>query len=852
MLFRRVFLSAVLVFTAAAASAQRLPSNVHPEHYSLHLTPDLKAATFTGDETIDVVLDAPSNTVTLNALEVTISSVTSGGQSAQVSFDPDKEQATFTFPQSLPAGKSTIAITYAGILNDKLRGFYLSKTKARRYGVTQFESTDARRAFPSFDEPALKATFDVTLVVDAGDTAISNMKVVSDTAGPVAGKHTVAFATTPKMSSYLVAWLVGDFKCSEGRSEGIPIRVCATPDKAALTRFALGEAKQTLHDYNQYFGIRYPLSKLDLVAIPDFEAGAMENFGCITFRESALLVDKKNGSLSAKKQVTETVAHEMAHLWLGDLVTLAWWDNLWLNEGFATWMESKESAKEHPKWRFEQDTAAEKNSTMDEDAGKNTRAVRAQAETPSEINELFDDIAYDKAGAVIGMVENWIGEETFRKGVQAYVAAHAYGNATAEDFWNVQTKVSGLPVDKVMQSFVEQPGVPVLTLTKYGAGVAATQRKFFLSGAVGSTNDAWTIPVCLKSASCQLLTPQTKELQDGSGGQLFYANAGDKGYYRTAYGAEQLKTIVGQAEKALTPPERIGLLGDEWALMRADAGSVGEFLDLVLAVKQDKQATVVESALGKVATIETRIATDEDRARMDKMVRREFGGVYMGLNKGGGLEVDDREELRQTLFATLGRAGDPAVLAEAMRETQALLGGEKPKDAAVANAAVALSAAKGDAAMYEKVMRMAQSAMDPDVKRDAVRSLTRFQAPELVERTVQYAVSDQVRSQDSWTLLAQLLIRRETQDAAWASVQQHWGEIAQRATENSGTRIVEATGGFCTVERRDEVTSFFAAHPVASARRALATSIDSINDCIHLRAAQEPELRKWLDAHAGE
>jgi aminopeptidase N/puromycin-sensitive aminopeptidase len=860
--------------------AQRLPGGVRPEHYSLTITPDLKAATFVGSETIDVVLVAPATAITLNAAEIEFVSVkamvggqpmtktntgvlrsaqdddsSSDAQAALVTLDRAKEQATFTFAQALPAGRVRLAIEYKGILNDKLRGFYLSKTKLRRYGVTQFEATDARRAFPSFDEPSLKASFDVTLVVDAGDTAFSNMKIVSDTTVPIAGKHTVVFAQTPRMSTYLVAWLVGDFKCSEGKSDGVPIRVCATPDKVGLTRFALSEAKQALRDYNEYFGIKYPLAKLDLVAVPDFEAGAMENFGCITFREAVLLVNKRDGALPAKKEVAETVAHEMAHLWLGDLVTPAWWDNLWLNEGFATWMETKEAAKEHPKWRFEQDAAVGKNRTMDEDAGRSTRAVRAQAETPAEINEMFDDIAYNKAGAVIAMVENWVGEETFRKGLQAYVAAHEYGNATAEDFWNAQARVSGLPVDAVMRSFVEQPGVPVVTLSSEGASDPVTQRRFFLSGAangtsgVGVAGQAWTIPVCIKSATCQLLTPQTLELQEGPARQFFYANAGDMGYYRTAYAPEQLKTIVAHAETALTPPERIGLLGDEWALMRAGQGPAGDFMDLVLAVKHDPNATVMESALGRVTTIESRIATDEDRERMDKVVRREFGGVYAGLDKGGWFEAEEREELRQTLFAALGRAGDPAVLTEAMSETQALLGGQKPTDAAVTDAAVALTVAKGDAAMYEKMLRLAQSATDPDLKQDALRTLTRFQAPDLVTRTLEYAMSDQVRSQDSWTLIAQLLSRRETQDAAWAFVQQHWGEIAQRETENSGTRIVEATGAFCTVERRDEVTSFFAAHPVASARRTLARSIESIDDCIHLRAAQEPELRRWLDAH---
>jgi aminopeptidase N/puromycin-sensitive aminopeptidase len=849
---------------AGRVEAQRLPGGIRPEHYSLVITPDLKAATFAGSETIDVVLDAPTTAITLNAAEIEFSVVRGASiksnaeaptiwQTATVTLDSAKEQATFNFSQPLSAGRATLKIEYRGILNDKLRGFYLSKTKARSYGVTQFEATDARRAFPSFDEPALKATFDVTLVVDAGDTAISNTPVVSDTAGPAAGKHTVAFATTPRMSTYLVAWLVGDFKCSAGKADGVPVRACATPDKVKLTRFALDAAKQTLRDYDRYFGIKYPMAKLDLVAVPDFEAGAMENFGCITFRETELLVDKKNGALTAKKEVAETVAHEMAHQWFGDLVTPVWWDNLWLNEGFATWMETKEAAKEHPKWRFEQDAALEKERTMDEDAGRTTRAVRAQAQTPDEINESFDDIAYGKAGAVIGMVENYVGEEVFRRGVQAYLAAHLFGNATAEDFWDAQARVSGLPVDKVMRSFVEQPGVPLVRFgSALGARIPVMQGRFFLNASPKESggNEAWTIPVCFKDSTCTLLTPGATALSGTKWAEFFYANAGDKGYYRTEYSAGNL-AAVANAETGLTVPERIGLLGDRWALMRAGEGSVGEFLDLALAVKADPNATVLESALGKIGAIGTQIATDDDRKRLDEVVRREFGGVYAGLGGGGRHEADDRAELRETLFEALGRAGDPAVLAQAASETKALLAGQKPADAAVADAAVALVAAKGDVAMYEKMLRVAQTATDPDLKQDALHTLTRFQLPELVARTLEYAVSDEVRSQDSWTLIAQLLSRRATQDAAWAFVQQHWAEIARRQTENSGARIVEAAGAFCTVERRDEAASFFAAHPVASTQRTLAKSIDSINDCIHLRAVQEPELRQWLDAHGG-
>ena len=761
----------------------------------------------------------------------------------------------------------TLEIAYTGILNDKLRGFYLSKSKTRSYGVTQFEATDARRAFPCFDEPALKATFDVSLVVDAGDTAISNIKMVSDTAGPEAGKHTVKFATTPKMSTYLVAWLVGDFQCTEGKSDGVPIRACATPDKVGMTKFALDAAKWDLHYYDKYFGIKYPLQKMDLVAIPDFEAGAMENFGCLTFRETEMLVDEKNSTLTARKDVAITVAHEISHQWFGDLVTPAWWDNLWLNEGFATWMESKAAAKREPKWEFDQDVAMDLNRTLDEDASRTTRAIRTRAETPAEINELFDDIVYGKAGAVIGMVEHWVGEETFRQGVHEYLAAHAYGNATAEDFWDAQTRVSGLPVDKVMRSFVEQPGVPLVSFGGAGADAAVTQQQFVVSGKPASS-DAWTIPICFRGVACRLLQPgQTRmDVPAQAGAAPFpYANADDKGYYRAEYPAKDFAGIVANAENGvhpgdqrsretpgMTPPERIGLVGDAWALTRAGDGTVGEFLDLMLAVKTDPNANVIDSALSRVSTIETQIATEDDSARLDGVVRREFGGVYAALGGPEKHEAYAHAELRETLFEVLGRAKDPAVLAAAQSLTRQLFAGQKPDDPMLGDAAVVLTTPNGDAAMYDRMLRVARNASDPDFKMAALHVLTRFQTPALVERTLEFALSDEVRNQDSWELIALLLARRATQDQAWAFVQQHWAEIERKSTENSGARIVEAAGAFCTASRRDEVASFFAAHPVESSERALKKTLDSIDGCIRLRAAQEPELRKWLDAHGQE
>jgi aminopeptidase N len=882
--------SALVLLTSAAVQAQRLAGGAHPEHYALTLTPDLKLATFSGEETIDLVLDAPSKSITLNAAEIKFGEVKVyvmpvatydygklGSQPRRLSpleadrrpqiaittLEREKEQATFTFADELPAGRVTLAIRYTGVLNDKLRGFYLSKTKTRNYAVSQFEPTDARRAYPCFDEPALKATYDITMVVDSGDTAISNANMISDKAGPIAGKHTLRFATTPKMSTYLVAFLVGDFKCTEGKSDGVPIRACATPDKVGLTKFAVESAKYFLHYYDTYFGIKYPMPKLDMVALPDFEAGAMENFGCITYRETDLLVDAKTRGIPDKRRVAVVVAHEMAHQWFGDMVTMEWWDNLWLNEGFATWMETKASAAWHPEWNFSQDDAQSLNDTLNADSRKTTRTIRATADTPDEINEMFDSIAYGKAGAVIGMVEGYVGSEVFRQGVHNYLQAHLYANATAEDFWNAQTANSHLPVDKIMSSFVTQPGVPLLTLSERQAGsVPAAQSRFFLS--VAETNRAsdggvtqWTVPVCLKTSGepvCRVLRPEEPSLPlpMDVGLPMLYANAGAKGYYRTAYTPSQYGAIVAKAETLLTPPERIGLLGDRWALMRSGRTGVGDYLDLVLALKQDPSNAVLDTVRQELEKIDSDIASDEDRGELAAVLRRQFGPVYTALGSPTKDDSFDRQEIRGTLFELLGDAHDSTVLAEAKLLTARSLAEDNKKDKTLdptlSGAAVLVSTSDGDGALYDRLLAVSKDSSDPAQQGDALRALARFRDAALVKRTLDYAASGEVRNQDSWTILVALLRNRETRDQSWDYIQKNWDKVHAQLTVSSGTELVAGTGSFCTIRQRDEVANFFAAHKVDAAERALAEAVDTINDCVQLRSAQEPKLHMWLAA----
>ena len=846
----------LLILGLGSAHAQRLPDTVRPDHYTLSLTPDLKTATFAGVESIDVTLKVPTTSITLNSAEIAFQSVaiTASGkqQTATVSSDKDKEQTTFTVPDEFPAGKATLAIHYTGILNDKLRGFYLSKTARRNYAVTQFESTDARRAFPSFDEPAFKATYDVSLVIDSADTAISNSPIDSDTPGPVAGKHTLKFLSTPKMSTYLVAFLVGDFKCSSGEQDGVAIRVCSTPDKVALTPYGVDVAKYVLHYYNNYFGIPYPLKKLDLIGLPDFEAGAMENFGAITYRETALLVDPKTASVGAKRSVAEVIAHEMAHQWFGDLVTMQWWDNVWLNEGFATWMENKPVASMHPEWNIDQAVVSGVDDTLNLDAQPTTRAIRAKAETREEIEQMFDGISYGKAGEVLLMVENYLGEETFRKGVHNYLAAHLYSNATAEDFWGAQTATSHKPVDKIMESLVAQPGAPILTFGEPSGGqVSVEQKRFFVSPSIQpDPKQKWTLPVCMKTGDgkeCDLLTPDKPSLKVPSSA-LFFANAGGKGYYRSAYPANVYFALVAEVETSLAPTERISLLGDEWAQVRANKATVGDYLNLVEAVKADSSAAVVDNAIGSVNSIFQRVAaTPEEKNALSAWIRSTFGPQYSRLGEPSSSDSANTRELRATLLGILGYYGkDPAVIADAKQIAEKYLSYPGSIDATLGQTALSIAARNGDASLFDKLKQVYETSSDPELQNNALRLLPQFEDPSLVERSLDYATSNKVRNQDAAIQVAYGLQIDATRDQTWKYVKEHWDKIQTLLTPELGSILVGSTSSFCSAQARDDVQQFFAAHKVASADRAVKHSIERINGCIELRGLQEPNLHNWL------
>ena len=858
---------------SAGAFAQRLPATVVPTHYALWFAPDLQNATFRGRETIDVNVPNPTTTITLNAAEIQFGAVTitAGGrmQTARVALDEKNEMATLTVPRALPRGAASIQITYTGILNDKLRGFYLSKANGRRYAVTQMEATDARRAFPSWDEPAYKATFDVSLMIDTGDTAISNGAQVSDMPGPDSGKHTLVFARTPKMSSYLVAMLVGDFVCRSGTADEIAVRVCSTPDKLPLTGFALEAAQQEVKFFNEWTGIKYQFGKLDIIGVPDFAAGAMENAGAITFREEYLFADPERASLGTRKTVASIISHEIAHQWFGDLVTMKWWDDIWLNEGFATWMANKPLAAWHPEWQVELDEVEETQVAVSTDALRSTRPIRTKVETPDEINEVFDGIAYQKTASVLRTIENYVGAEAFRQGVASYLKKYSFANAAGEDFWTEVARVTGKPVDRIMKPFIEQPGVPVVKIESKCQGnttdISLHQERFAgmtspatspgPGPAASASSQLWAIPVCFKTGGgsgpqCELLERRDQKASLPACSANAFANVRGRGYYFTEYPPDEVRAIARTARGSLVPAERLSLLGDEWWMVRAGRHDVGVYLDIASSLAGDEAPSVIEQIGKSLGYAHEDIFEAPDVQKFEDWIRRRFTPELTALGlPGNTTDPDDRQSRRATLLALVGVTGNSTEVQRQARDL-ALKYIDNPESipGTLAPTILNVAAVGGDAMLYDRyVAQLPKLSGKPEEYYRFFNALPSFRDPALVQRTLQFAISPDVRTQDAPTLIGGVMGQPWSRDAAWTFVKANWDTLNKLLGVFGGiTRIAGSVGAFCSRDKEAEVEQFFKEHPLPAAERTLKQAFERIDTCVAVKERQAAPASAWL------
>jgi len=851
-------LCAVLFALTSFSASQRLPHAATPEHYSLTFTLHFDNDTFSGDETIDVRILQAAPVLTLNAAEIEFQEVTiqSGTtrQRATVSPDAKNETVTFTFPNTVPAGAAKLHVLYTGHLNSEMRGLYLSKTHGRKYAVTQFESTDARRAYPCFDEPAYKASFDITAVAPKADMAFSNGPVLSDSPGPGAEQHIVKFAPTAKMSTYLVALLVGEFKCVEGGADGVPIRVCGTPERYQLGKFALDAAEHTLHFYDQYFGIKYPYKKLDFIGVADFSAGAMENTACIVSREELLFADPQHSTPRQLKEIAQqAVGHEMAHQWFGDLVTMQWWNDAWLNEGFATWMAYKPIEQWKPDWHVDEDRVVSTSRAMGADSLPATHPISVKVDNPGQIEEIFDAITYDKAAAILHMVEGYVGPEVFRQGVNAYLQKYQYANATAEDFWNTIAQVSGKPADRIMSSFVVQPGVPLVSFVENcregNTTVKLTQQRYLYDRKLleAGSPQVWNIPVCMKAGAetCQLLTERASTATT-SGCTAIYGNAGARGYYRTAYD-DRVSQLATNAENALSPAERIMFTADTWGAIRIARENVSAFLSLAQSFRSDHSSALQSQVHSALRYLGDYLTTPADRPQYQKWLRDtlepEMDKIGWSAKPG---DTDDVRQSRGYLLTTLGlSAEDPRAIAEGQYITRKDLANE-PVDATLVRSALAIAARHGDEKLFEAYLARLRSPRDPEDYLHYIGGITNFSQPALIERALEFFLSPDTRSQDAIMAFAGMLSNPSSREQTWKFIREHWDAVEKKVTPFAAGYLVDAAGSFCDAKNRDEVKAFFTMHKIPTAGKRVDQAIERINSCIDLKAQQTRNLEAWL------
>jgi puromycin-sensitive aminopeptidase len=833
---------------------------VLPRRYALTLTPDLAAATFEGSVDVDVDVAEATREVVLNAIELEIDQawVTAAGRRihAEVSLDEDTERATLTLPEELATGDAVVSLRFRGLLNDKLRGFYRSTFTdedgvERVIATTQFEATDARRAFPCWDEPDLKARFAITLHLDEELHAVSNAAIVSDEV--LDGQRRVQFAETMTMSTYLVAFIVGPLEVTEPVDvAGTPLRLLCPPGKLHLTPFGLEVAEFSLRYLADYFDIPYPGDSMDLVAIPDFAFGAMENLGCVTFRETLLLADPDRATQGELQNVVDVIAHELAHMWFGDLVTMKWWNGIWLNEAFATFMELKVTDAFRPEWERWVSFGLARSTAFDTDALQSTRPIEYPVVSPADAEGMFDVLTYEKGAAVVRMLEQYLGEEEFRSGIRKYMANHQYGNTETTDLWDAIEEATGEPVRRIMDSWIFQGGHPIVSVEAHDGGrrLRFGQERFqYLRDEHDDTR--WAIPLQIRYGlesgevvtTTALLEGDSLDLELPEPVRWVVANAEGHGFYRVRASGPLREALVAQAQAVLSDVERYGLVDDTWASVLAGTTTAEDFLALADGFADETDVSVWRRLLGGLEQID-RLVDGHARTALQARVRALVAPALERLGWDERPDDGDRDrELRGALIGALTNLGRDTEAAARVRELfDRYCGDTSSVEANVAAAVVRSTAATAGEAEIDTIVERFENGHTPQEELRFLYALAEVRDPKLMARVLDLAMTPAVRTQNAPFLIGSCIANRDNGALAWRLVHERWDEMNERFPSNS---IVRMLSGIRTVNDpalAADITAFTAEHPVPQAKQTLQQHLERMRVSVALREREAPLL----------
>ncbi|RHZ45063.1 hypothetical protein Glove_692g11 [Diversispora epigaea] len=861
---------------------QVLPKIVRPTHYDITLTPDLKEFVFTGHETINLDINEDTKVIILNANEIEVKSAKLGKLNSEshdaVSIEHDEAKSTvkLTFPEEYPAGcKVKLYLEFTGILNDKMVGFYRSSYEEngeKRYmATTQFEATEARRAFPCWDEPAIKATFDITLIVPSDLVALSNMNVISEKSQGN-DKREVKFATTPIMSTYLVAFIVGDLGYIEDSTSGVQnggkpvlVRVYTLKGNEETGRFALRVSVDCLEYFAGVFGIPYPLPKCDMVAIPDFEAGAMENWGLITYRTAAVLFDPNASDARFKQRIAYTVCHELAHQWFGNLVTMEWWDHLWLNEGFATWVGYLAVDKIFPDWDIWTQFVSEAfQRGLQLDSLKSSHQIEVPVNDPSEISQIFDAISYYKGASVIRMLSNYLGENVFLAGVRRYLKKHEYGNASTNDLWNSLAEESGKDISEFISIWTRKVGYPVLTVTEPSPDTLnISQSRFLSTGVIDPEEDItiWWVPLNIdvgtgnyKDLKDVVLTQKEKSLNLPNRHEDFYQlNSRKTGVYRVNYIPERLAKL-GQAVKKdmLETSDRVGLVADAGALAISGHGKTSGLLNLIKEFDKEEQYIVWMEINTRLSDLTSVWFEQPDYQSLLSFQCNLLSKLVHKL--GWEYKSDDdylTTMLRSLVIKIAGRAGDKDVVNEARRRFKLFISDNDenalhPNIRGVVYEIVLIHG--GGEEEFEAILNIYKTAKIADQKVVALTALGHAQQEKLIQRALELSISDNVKSQDIIYPFTGLKENCKSRRALWSFIKQNW-ELIQNRYQHSLSlfgHIIKSLDSFSSFDDIRDIEDFFKDKNTKEIERPLQQSLENIRVRAAWLSRDKKDVEDWL------